>query len=39
MFVIVAKLPYRIDTCINKCAAYSVNTSVNPIWYSFRLRQ
>ena len=24
--LILARLPYRIDTCINKCAAYSVNT-------------
>ena len=26
-----ARLPYRNTACINKCAAYSVNTGVVPI--------
>jgi len=31
-----ARLPHRIDACIYKCAAYSVNTGVDPIRSSFR---
>ena len=27
-----ARLPYWNNTGINKCAAYSVNTGVVPIW-------
>jgi len=27
-----ARVPYQNTACINKCAAYSVNTGVVPIW-------
>jgi len=28
IIITMARLPYRNNTCINKCAAYSVNTDV-----------
>ena len=35
LMMALARLPYRNNTCINKCAAYSVNTGVVPIRQSY----